>query len=176
VLTHKLKLEYGAEKVDGRKVITECTKSISSGDRDFDKHAPISAGMQRLIITCAKSKLAKQADEELKFGLSADPKASEMLVSKPPGELQAVMAKEKELRAAMLERERQMDAAQRAIDKHQRLVAQLATSHTTRPPPSAQARHAADKKALAARDWLVIASPIADTPNAYDKAPPPDRY
>lgn len=162
MLAHKLKLEYGEEKVDGRKVITECTKSISSGDRDFDKHAPISAGMQKLIITCAKSKLAKQADEELKFGLSADPKASEMLVSKPAGELQTVMAKEHELRIAMLERERQMDASQRAIEKHQRLVAQLATSHTTRQPPSAQALHAADTKALAARDWLVKASPIAD--------------
>jgi hypothetical protein len=148
--------------------IPQCTKSITSGDRDFDKHKRISAGMQKLIITCAKSKLAKQADEELKFGLSAiGSEARQMLVAKPASELQTVMTEEQELRQAMLKREKQMKAAEHLIQKHQRLVAEMATSHATRAWGGEGGGHekaavAKSQDANRARSWLERARQASD--------------
>ena len=124
--------------------------------------------MQKLIITCAKSKLAKQADEELKFGLSAiGSEARQMLVAKPSSELQTVMTEEQELRQAMLKREKQMKAAEHLIQKHQRLVAEMATSHETRAWGGEGGGHekaaaATAQVASRARSWLERARQASD--------------
>lgn len=119
--------------------------------------------MQKLIITCAKSKLAKQADEELQFGLSSiGPKARQMLVLRPAGELQQIMLKEDELRQAMLRREKQMKAAEHAIKQHQLLVAEMATDHSTQSGPGSVGGSGSVKKAQSARSWLERARQASD--------------
>jgi hypothetical protein len=44
VLAHKIRLEFGAEKVDGRKYISDCLKTLTKGDRDFARTKHLSAG------------------------------------------------------------------------------------------------------------------------------------